>query len=115
MDSEEVDRRVEAAKADAVRVEETAEFLRGLKPGDETLRPIYNPEAYVFRSKARAAAKRGELKRNECRHPDQYLRQYVDFDPGRKRDGRPCNLYECGICHQSLWMVDAWGKDKPDG
>ena len=100
---------------DDTRRKETEEFLRGLKPGDELLRPIYNPEAFVMRDKARAAANRGEIKKTDCRHPDAYLQQYLDTDPGRERSGKPLNLYECGICHSLLWLVDAFGVAKADG
>jgi len=112
--SDEADRRIEEAAAGAARQRETREFLEGLTKNDELVRPIYNPEAFVMREKFRGQAGRGELKRTECRHPLQYVQQYIDDDPAIKRAGRPVNLYECGVCHLPLWMVDPWGQPVPD-
>jgi len=106
--------RIEAAAQEAARQKQTQEFLQGLTKNDELVRPIYNPEAFVFREKYRGQASRGELKRTECRHPLQYVQQYIDDDPAIKREGRPVNLYECGVCHMPLWMVDPWGSPVPD-
>jgi hypothetical protein len=111
---EESERRIEAARQDAVRQQEAKEFLDSLKPGDETLKPIYNPEAYHFRSKYRGAAERGELQNTGCRHPIPNIKGYVDEDPARKRDGKLVNLFECSICHMPLWLVDPWGKAVSD-
>lgn len=107
---EEADRRIEAAAQEAARAKSTQEFLSGLTKNDELVRPIYNPEAFVMREKFRGQASRGELPRTECKHPLPYLQQYIDDDPLVKRNGRPVNLYECGVCHTPLWMVDPWGE-----
>lgn len=111
---DEVDRRIEEARQKAERTKETNEFLQSLKPGDEVLKPVYNPEAWIMRDKLKAAALRGELVKTDCRHPDAYLQQYLDTDPSTMRRELPTNLYECGICHMILWMVDPWGVPKSD-
>lgn len=108
--SDEVERRLEAARQAAVRQKETQEFVDSLTKDTELLKPIYNPEAWVIRDKAKSAATRGELVRTDCRHPIAYLQQFVDEDPSRKRDGKAVNLFECGVCHMCLWLVDPWGE-----
>lgn len=113
-DSTEVDRRLEAAKTEAVRAEQTQDFLRSLTADTELVRPVYNPEAYVFREKARGAAERGEIQRTDCKHPFQYLQQFEDSDPSVMRKGNSVNLFECQICTMLLWLVDPFGKDKSD-
>src|SRR5687767_1408589 len=69
MDSTETDRRIEEAREAGERAKETADFLASLKVGDDLVKPIYNPEAYHFRSKAKGMANRGELPRSDCEHP----------------------------------------------
>jgi hypothetical protein len=107
--SDEADRRIEAAREEAQRAKDTNEFLNSLTKNDEFVKPIYNPEAWVIRDKARAAASRGEMPRSQCTHPFQAMQQYVDEDPARERNGRPLNLFECGVCHLTMWIVDPWG------
>lgn len=109
MANEEADRRIEAARANAQREKETADFLKSLKPGDSLVKPIYNPEAWVKRDQAKSAAIRGDLQRTNCNHPMAYLTQYVDDDPAANRYGTPLNLFECGVCHTLIWLCDPWG------
>ena len=92
---------------------QVAEFMNSLK-GKDTLKPIYNPEAFVLRSKAKAAAERGDIKPTGCTHPMQYMQQYQDDDPVRKREGKMVNLFECGVCHMLMWLVDPWGDPVTD-
>jgi hypothetical protein len=113
--NEDAERRIEEARQKAEREREAKEFLESLKVGDEIVKPIHNPEAYALRSQAVGRANRGELKRTDCQHKQAYLNQYIDEDPGVKRSGRPINLYECGICHTLLWLVDPWGRVAGDG
>ena len=113
--SEESDRRIEQAAADARRTSETKEFLEGLTKDTELVKPIYNPEAFVMREKLRGQARRGELKPTNCQHPFQYLQQYTDDDPAVQRRGLPVNLFECGVCHMLFWLVDPFGNTVPDG
>jgi hypothetical protein len=113
-DREEADRRIEAARQQAARQAQTREFLEGLTKDDELVKPVYNPEAFVFREKLRGQAERGELKRTGCRHPFDRLEQYVDDDPLNRRNGRSVNLFECGVCHLLLWLVDPWGEPVSD-
>ena len=112
---EETERRIEEARQAAKRQKETADFLDSLTKNDELVRPVYNPEAWVIRDKARAAAQRGEYPKKNCPHPYSTLRQYVDDDPGVKRKGLPINLYECAQCGTLLWLVDPFGEIKADG
>jgi hypothetical protein len=118
MVDEETERRLEAAAQDASRQKEVSEFLESLKPGDELVRPIYNPEAVVFREKYRGMASRGELPKTKCRHPMDLLQQYVDDDSQRGGSpgvaGRPVNLFICGVCQTPLWLVDPWGETVSD-
>lgn len=107
--SDEADRRIEIAAAKVERAKQQQEFIEGLTKNDTLIRPIYNPEAYVFREKMTGAAERGELKRSSCRHPFQDMKQYIDEDPAIARNGRPVNLFECGVCHMIMWIVDPWG------
>lgn len=113
--SEEADRRIEEARRQARRQKETAEFLESLKPGDELLRRVVNPEAWALRNKAQGAANRGEYPRKNCQHPFALLQQYQDDDPSVKRRGLPVNLFECGQCGTLLWLVDPYGEVKGDG
>ena len=112
--SEEQDRIIEAARAAQNRQAETKEFLESLKPGDSVVKHIHNPEAWAIRDKLRGAANRGELAKTECTHPLAYLMQYIDDDPLLTREGRPVNLFECGVCHTHVWFVDPWGKALSD-
>lgn len=111
----EADRRIEAARQEADRQKQTKEFLDGLTRNDEIVKPIYNPEAFIMRDKAQSAARRGEVVRKDCKHPLEYLQQYLDDDPLIKRKGRPVNLFACGICGGLIWFVDAWGTPVSDG
>jgi len=115
MADDETERRIDAARQDAERKKETKEFLDGLKDGDQLVRPVYNPEAFVMREKFRGAASRGEIPRTRCQHPFQYMEQYTDDDPAVQRRGLPVNLFECGVCHTPFWLVDPWGGVVPDG
>lgn len=92
---------------------QTQEFLNSLK-GEDTIKPIYNPEAFVLRSKAKAAAERGEIQKSGCPHPISQIEQYMDDDPLRKREGKMVNLFECGACHMLFWLVDPWGDPVSD-
>lgn len=112
--SEETDRRIEVARAKGERVKQTQEFMESLTKNDSLVKPIYNPEAYIFREKLRGAANRGELPKTECRHPFQSMKQFVDEDPAVARNGRPVNLFECGVCHMTMWIVDPWGTPVSD-
>lgn len=114
MANDEVERRIEEARQQAARQKETEEFLKGLTSDDELLRPIYNPEAWVMRDKAKAAASRGEIKQPGCRHPLRYIQQYVDDDPSVQRRGNEVNLFACGVCGCLLWFVDPWGSAVSD-
>jgi hypothetical protein len=114
MASEEADRRIEEAAAQAQRQKEAKEFLEGLTKDDELVRPVYNPEAFVMREKLRGQASRGEIRQRECEHPQAYIQQYQDDDPLVARRGAMVNLYQCGVCHTHLWLVDAWGKTAGD-
>lgn len=107
--NEEAERRIEEAAAEQRRAKQAKEFMESLTANDTLIKPIYNPEAFVFREKLRGAATRGDLKRTACRHPLAYLQQYIDDDPAVTRDGKPVNLFECGVCHTALWLVDPWG------
>lgn len=107
--TDETERRIQAAADAASRTRQTKEFLDSLTKNDELVKPIYNPEAWVIRNKAKGAAERGEIERTNCHHPLQFLQQYIDDDPSVKRDGKPVNLFECGVCHMLLWFVDPWG------
>ena len=113
--SDEADRRIEEAARAAARQKETKEFLDSLTKNDELLKPIYNPEAWVMRDKAKAAASRGELPHKGCPHPLDQVQQYVDDDPSVKRKSRPVNLFACGVCGSLLWFVDPWGVAVSDG
>lgn len=104
------EQKIEEARLQKVREEEAAEFLRSIGPNADLLKPIYNPEAYVMRDKARAAASRGEMHQTTCRHPLWRVKQFVDYDPAVNRKDRPLNLFECEDCHTLMWLVDPWGK-----
>lgn len=114
MGSEEQDRRFEAAAASAKHAKETADFLSSLTKNDTLVKPIYNPEAWVIRSKYRGAAERADLERTQCRHPLHLLQQFIDEEPSRPRDGNPVNLFVCGVCEMPLWLVDPWGEAVSD-
>lgn len=107
--NEETERRIEEAAAEQRRAKQTREFLEGLTSNDQLLKPIYNPEAFIMRDKFVGAARRGDLPRKGCTHPLVYLQQYIDDDPAVKRDGKPVNLFVCGVCETPLWLVDPWG------
>lgn len=111
--NEEVERRIEEAAAEQRRQKQTQEFLDSLTKDTELIRPVYNPDAFVWREKYKGAANRGELQRTDCDHPLVYIQQYVDDDSARggRPDiiGKPVNLFECGVCHMKLWLVDPWG------
>lgn len=90
-------------------MKETEEFVQSLKPGDEIVKPIYNPEAFVLRDQLRSAANRGSLPRTACRHPLANIVQMQDQDPSVKRRGNDVNLFICGVCDMHLWLTDPWG------
>lgn len=113
--NEDAERRIEEARKQAQRQKDTAEFLQSLKPGDETLRRIVNPEAWAMRNKAQGAANRGDYPKTGCPHPFSFIQQYQDDDPSVKRRGLPVNLFECGQCGTLLWLVDPYGEVKADG
>ncbi|MEM3008392.1 MAG: hypothetical protein QXU32_02350 [Nitrososphaerales archaeon] len=110
-----MDDNVEDPKIKIQRAEMIQDFLNSIKDPDDIIRPIYNPEAFILRNKAEHAARTGKIKRPDCSHPLQYLKQYVDEDPSVHRRNVPVNLFECGVCHSLLWFVDAWGRPASDG
>lgn len=111
--NEEAERRIAEARARAERERQTAEFLASITDKDSLLKPIYNPEAFVMREKYRGAANRGDMPRTECTHPFQHINQFLDDDPAVARN-KPVNLFECGVCHMPLWLVDPWGNPISD-
>lgn len=88
-----------------------AEDMKGV----ETVRYIPKPDPWLMRLKHYNAAKAGELPFTECNHPVSAIRQFVDVETERDREGRPTNLFECLNCHYVLWLVDATGKAAFDG
>ena len=112
--NDEVEQRIEAAAQAAQRQKDTKEFMESLTKDTELVKPIYNPEAYVLREKARGLASRGEMPKSDCTHPLRYIQQYIDDDPSVLREGKPVNLFECGICHIPIWFVDPWGNPLTD-
>jgi hypothetical protein len=83
--------------------------------GTEFVKPITNPQAWIMRDKARAAAARGEYPNNGCPHPVALMNQYVDDDLTVGRKGEELNVFECGLCHSILWLVDPYGNEAQDG
>lgn len=76
--------------------------------GLEVVKRIDHPEIYNLWSREVFAAKDGRLPPTECPHPISSMEQYEDEAPGR--EGRPTNLFACGLCHRSLRLFDAFGK-----
>lgn len=114
MNSDDVEKRILAARAEEQHKKDTAEFLLSLGPNDELVRPIHNPEAFIMRNKARAAAARGEITKPGCTHPLYAIKQFIDQDPTIKRRNQPLNLFECTICSMILWLTDPWGDEVSD-
>jgi hypothetical protein len=114
--TDEAERRIEAARVEAQRAKDNADFLASLKTGDSTVRHIQNPEAFVMREKYIGAANRNEFEQSQrdCSHPLAYLQQFVDDDPLMRREGRPVNLFACGVCHLPIWFSDPWGRPLSD-
>lgn len=96
------------------REKQVTEFLANLTKNDALVKPIYNPEAFLMREKARGAANRGDIQRTGCRHPLSEIRQFVDEDPSVKRNDKLVNLFECGVCHMLLWFADPWSEPISD-
>ncbi|MDE2101186.1 MAG: hypothetical protein KGL39_28330, partial [Patescibacteria group bacterium] len=109
-DSEAQDRIEAAARA----AKERDEFIASLGPNDEIVKPIYNPEAWIIRDKAKAAASRGEILPGKCPHPLTHIRQVVDSDPAIRRKDRPVNLFRCELCDMPCWLVSPWGEPLGD-
>lgn len=76
---------------------------------------IGDPDPVILRDKDLAAALDGRMPPNACPHPMSAMEQFVDEEPGRARSGRPTNLFQCGVCHRLLWLVDAFGKPAAEG
>ncbi len=83
-------------------------ILDGVSP----IRHIAQPEADLMR-KSEVAAVRAGKPDNQCPHPVSAIEQYVDKVPGRV--DRPTNLYQCTICHDTLWLVNPHGRAASDG
>lgn len=111
--SDEIKRQVEAARQEEKIRKDTTEFFTSLGPNDEMIKPIYSPEAFIFRSKAKTAAAAGEVVKPNCTHPLAYIHQYFDEEKTLGRN-KPVNLFECGRCHCILWLRDPWGDDVGD-
>lgn len=90
-----------------------------ITPGDmiggTTAINLATPEPWLMRKKAVEAAKRGEYPKSECMHPASQMLWMHDHVNERDREGRPVNLFECGICHSQLFLVDPYGKAASDG
>lgn len=110
----EVETRIEAARAAAKAEQDRLEFATSLTKNDTLLKNINNPQAFIMRDKASAAAARGEYPDSGCPHPVRLMNQFVDEDPGTHRSGRELNLFECGLCHALLWLVDPYGREAMD-
>lgn len=83
--------------------------VRDLK-GVELIKHVVHPEAYVRRIQAKNNAAAGAPK-PACPHPINAIRQAVDDQDVN----REINLMECMICHNTLWITDAWGTAAADG
>lgn len=114
--TDETEQRIEAARLEAQRTKDNADFLASLKTGDSTVKHIQNPEAFIMREKYIGAAGRNQFtaQQRECSHPLAYLQQFVDDDPLLHREGRPVNLFACGVCHLPVWFSDPWGRPLSD-
>ena len=84
---------------------------------NDILRYIETPEPYLIRLKAAKAALKGEmpLPHQLCPHPVSKIIQFEDVVRETDRDGRPTNLFECQLCHATLFLVDGRGKSAADG
>ena len=72
-----------------------------------------NPE--IFRLREAARGKAGEVKNVGCPHPVSAIEWIVDDERSTGRDGRPTNLFVCGVCNGFLRLVDFNGNEAPDG
>jgi len=93
-------------------------FLPGdLDDPSEVLRYIPTPEPHMLRKMARNAGKKKELPVNQmlCPHPVHAVVWMQDHINEVDRIGRPTNLFQCEICHATLFLVDGRGKSAADG
>lgn len=83
----------------------------------DTLKYIESPEPYVLRIKAVSAAKAGDMPYGQamCPHPVSSMDWLYDHVNEADREGRPTNLFECRLCHATLFLVDGNGKSASDG
>jgi hypothetical protein len=86
--------------------------IRDLQAGT-VIKQIGNPESNLLWAKERAAAVDGRMPLTPCPHPMSAIEQFVDEEHGR--EGRPTNLFACGVCKRLLRLIDAHGKEALDG
>jgi hypothetical protein len=80
-----------------------------------TMKHVWHPDPKVMRDVERARARDGVIDTRGCKHPMSAMQQFVDVESDRDRDGRPTNLFQCGVCGALLWLSDANGREASEG
>lgn len=76
---------------------------------------IAHPDPRIMRNMERARARDGALSYRGCPHPMSGMNQFVDTESEYDRDGRPTNLFQCGVCGALLRLVDFLGNEANEG
>lgn len=80
----------------------------------DLVRHIDSPDPQIIRLREAARARSGEVVTHGCPHPVSAIDWVVDDDKSVGRNGRPTNLFVCGVCHNFLRLVDFNGVEAKD-
>lgn len=80
----------------------------------DIIKHIGNPDPEIIRLREAARASAGQVKNNGCPHPVSAIDWVVDDDSATGRNGRPTNLFVCGVCSGLLRLVDFNGIEAKD-
>lgn len=80
----------------------------------DPIKHIDSPDAGIIRAREAARAKSGAVAVTGCPHPVSAIDWVIDDNGQVGRNGRPLNLFVCGICGGLLRLVDFNGVEAKD-
>ena len=80
----------------------------------DIIKHINSPDGSIIRAREAARAKAGEVPNVGCPHPVSAIEWVVDDDGRVDRNGKPLNLFVCGVCNGLLRLVDFNGREAQD-
>jgi hypothetical protein len=80
----------------------------------DSLKYLNSPDAEIIRARESARAKAGAVPVTGCPHPVSAIDWVIEDNGQVNRNGRPLNLFVCGVCGGLLRLVDFNGVEAKD-